>query len=79
MNTADAEEQSGYFYSCVLEHLQAVIVRNSPARATIFPEEGQEDEACFDELAREFNKKYPLSTKRYELFMMRQPKGKTMS
>ena len=34
---------------------------------------------CFDNLVREFNTKYPLSTRRYKLFMMRQPKGKTMS
>ena len=34
---------------------------------------------CFDELAREFNKKYPLSTRRYELFIMWQPKDKMMS
>lgn len=80
MNTADTEEQRGYFYSCISEHLQAVITRNIPAGANIFPKEGQEDEACFDELAKEFNLKYPLSTWRYEWFMMRQPyKGKTMS
>ena len=37
------------------------------------------DESCFEGLAREFHKKYPISTRRYELFMMRQPKDKTMS
>ena len=51
-NTVDAEEQRGYFYSCISEHLQAVITRNMPAGATIFREEGQEDKACFDKLAR---------------------------
>ena len=53
-------------------------MRNAPMGATIFREEGQEDELCF-ELAREFKKKYPSSTRRYDLFMMQQPKGKTMS
>ena len=76
---ADSEEQRGYFYSCISEHLQAVIPRSTPTGAAIFREEGQQDESCFDKLAREFHKKYPLSTRRYELFMMRQPKGKTMS
>ena len=66
MNMADVEEQRGYFYSCISE-------------GQIFREEGQQDEAYFDELAREFNKKYPLSTRQYQLFMMRQPKGKPMS
>ena len=65
MHTADAEEQRGYFYSCISDHLQVVITRNTPAGASIFREEGQEYKACF-------------STRRYELFMMRQPKGKTM-
>ena len=30
INTADMEEQWGYFYSCISEHLQAVITRNMP-------------------------------------------------
>ena len=49
------------------------------ASLSVFSEEGQLDESCFEGLAREFHKKYPISTRRYELFMMRQPKGKTMS
>ena len=77
MSTANPEEQRGYFYSCISEHLQAVLTRNTPIGASIFREEGQQDESCFNELAQEFHQKYPLSTKRYELFMMRQPKGKT--
>ena len=36
MNTADNEEQRGYFYSCISEHLQAVITRNTPTDASIF-------------------------------------------
>ena len=72
MNTADREKQQEYFYSCISEHLQPVITRNTRTGATIFREEGQEDESCFDKLAREFNKKYPKSIRRYELFMMRQ-------
>ena len=35
MHKADAKEQWGYFYSCILEHLQAVIMRNIPAGANI--------------------------------------------
>ena len=64
---------------CISEHLQVVITRNTPTGATIFREDEHVDEYCFDELAREFDKKYPLSTWRYELFMMQQHKGKTMS
>ena len=30
MNTANAKEQQDYLYLCVLEHLQAVILRNTP-------------------------------------------------
>ena len=75
---ADTEEQQGYIYLCISEHLQPVITRNTPTGATNFREEGQEDESCFDELAREFNKQYPLLTRQYELFMMRQSKGKMM-
>ena len=78
MNIADTEEQQGYFYLCISEYLQAVITRNAPTGAPNFQEEGQEDESCLDVLAREFNKKYPLPTRRYELFMMPQPKGKIM-
>ena len=54
MNTA---EKRGYFYSCISEHLKAVILRNTPAGANIFREEGQQDKACFDELVKEFSKK----------------------
>ena len=79
MNTADNEEQRGYFYSCISKHLQSVITRNTPTGASIFKEEGQLNESGFEGLAREFHKKYPISTCHYELFMMRQPKGKTMS
>ena len=57
MNTADTEEQRGYFYLCISEHLQALITRNTRTGATIFQEDGQEDESCFDKLAREFIKK----------------------
>ena len=67
MNTADNEEQRGYLYSCISEHLQAVITRNPPTGASIFQEEGQLDESCFEGLAREFHKKYPTSTRQYEL------------
>ena len=79
MNTADNEEQRGYFYSCISEHLQSIITRNTPTGASIFRKERQLNKSCFEGLAREFHKKYPISTRRYELFMMRQPKGKTMS
>ena len=79
MNTADNEEQWGYFYLCISEHLQSVITRITPTGASIFKEEGQQGESCFEGLAREFHKKYPISTRRYDLFMMRQPKGKMMS
>ena len=67
MNTADTEEQRGYFYSCISEHLQAVITRNTPTGASIFREEGQLDESCFEGLAREFHKKYPISTRWYNV------------
>ena len=38
MNMADSEEQQGYFYSCISEHLQAVITRITPTGVTIFRE-----------------------------------------
>ena len=56
MNTANNKEQRSYFYSCISVHLQSVITRNTPTRATIFIEEGQQDESCFEGLAREFHK-----------------------
>ena len=46
MNTADNEEQRGYFYSCISKHLQSIITRNTPTGASIFREEGQLDESC---------------------------------
>ena len=36
INTANVEEQQGYFYSCISEYLQAVITGNTPTGATIF-------------------------------------------
>ena len=45
MNTADSEEQRGYFYSCISEYLEAVIARNTPTGAAIFREERQQNES----------------------------------
>ena len=65
MHTADAKEQRDLLLTLLanwrtLAHFQSSA--HLPAGANIFHEEGQEDEACFDQLTKEFNKKYPLST-----------------
>ena len=80
MNNGSNLEQRGYLYSCIEESLQANISRTLPETAEIFrTDDNDETPVCFDILEGEFERKYPTATRRYDLFSMRQPKGKSMS
>ena len=73
-------EQRGYLYSCIEESLQANIGRTLPETAEIFrTDEADDTPVCFDVLDDEFERKYPTATRRYDLFSMKQPRGKSMS
>ena len=73
-------EQRGYLYSCIEESLQASISRSLDPEAPVFrSDELDETEVCMDILENEFEKKFPTATRRFELFGMKQPRGKPMS
>ena len=51
-----------------------------PETAEIFrTDEADDTPVCFDVLDDEFERKYPTATRRYDLFSMKQPRGKSMS
>ena len=73
-------EQRGYLYSCIEESLQANISRTLPETAEIFrTDEVDETAVCFHVMDDEFERKYQTATRRFDLFSMRQPNGKSMS
>ena len=73
-------EQRGYLYSCIEESIQASISRSLDPEAPVFRvDKMDETEECMDILENEFEKKFPTATGRFELFGMKQLRGKPMS